>query len=101
MLQRGGWALDVAYHICAVLPVDVAEAHELALLGHYLETARGLGCTLPDAETAWAQYREAAIYGYYLWAITRRVDPPIIAQFFQRLGSAVSRHESHALLGVP
>jgi hypothetical protein len=35
-----------------------------------------------------------------LWAITRRVDPPIIVQFNQRLGAAVARHGSHALLGV-
>ena len=33
---------------------------------------------LPGEEEAWQQYREAVIYGYYLWGITRRVDPPII-----------------------
>jgi hypothetical protein len=100
LLQRGGWALDLAYHICAVLPVDVAEREERALLDHYLGTMRGLGCDLPDREEAWRQYREAAIYGFYLWSITRRVDPPIIELFVNRLGQAVTRHESHALLGV-
>ena len=25
VLQRGTWAIDVAYHLCAVLPVDLAE----------------------------------------------------------------------------
>ena len=100
LLQRGGWALDVAYHLCAVLPVETAEAEERRLLGEYLEAMRGHGFDMPAEEDAWAQYREAVIYGYYLWAITRRVDPPIIEQFVDRLGKAVTRHESHALLGV-
>ncbi|WP_324696267.1 phosphotransferase [Novosphingobium aerophilum] len=100
LLQRGGWALDVAYHVNAVLCVDVAEAEERRLLGEYLSMMRGHGLAMPGDEEAWRQYREAAIYGYYLWAITRRVDPPIIATFVDRLGKAVTRHESHALLGI-
>lgn len=100
LLQRGGWALDVAYHVNAVLPVDVAAAEERRLLAHYLGVMRGKGFAMPDDETAWAQYREAAIYGYFLWAITRRVDPPIIELFTDRLGQAVMRLESHALLGI-
>jgi hypothetical protein len=100
LLQRGGWALDVAYHVAAVLPVEVAEREERVLLDHYLATARALGCELPEREEAWLQYRESALYGYYLWAITRRVEPAIITLFVQRLGSAVARHESHRLLGL-
>lgn len=100
LLQRGGWALDVAYHLCAVLPVEVAAREERRLLGEYLAIMRGHGFTMPDEEAAWAQYREAVLYGYYLWAITRRVDPPIINLFFNRLGMACDRHGSFALLGV-
>jgi aminoglycoside phosphotransferase (APT) family kinase protein len=100
LLQSGGWALDVAYHIAAVLPVAVAEVEERALLAHYLSGMAALGCTMPDAETAWRQYREAPAYGYYLWSITRRVDPAIIDVFVERLGKAVARHDSFALLGV-
>ena len=100
LLQRGGWALDVAYHVNAVLPVEVAAAEERRLLGHYLGVMRAKGFAMPDDETAWAQYREAAIYGYFLWSITRRVDPPIIELFTDRLGQAVMRLESHALLGI-
>lgn len=100
LLQSGGWALDVAYHLAAVLPVEIAESDERRLLNDYLATMRGLGCPMPDEEEAWFQYREALIYGYYLWAITRRVDPPIINMFVNRLGLAVSRHDSHGLLGV-
>ena len=100
LLQRGGWALDVAYHIAAVLPVAVAEASERALLASYLDTMRGLGAEVPDIETAWQEYRKAAVYGYYLWSITRRVDPAIINIFVGRLGAAVTRHDSYRLLGV-
>ncbi len=100
ILQRGSWALDVAYHINAVLPVEVAEHEERRLLGHYLETMRGLGADIPDMETAWADYRMALVYGYYLWSITRRVEPAITHLFTQRLGHAVMRHGSFGLLGV-
>ena len=44
--------------------------------------------------------RHPAVYGYYLWAITRRVDPPIIRTFTARLGAAVTRHDSFGLLGL-
>jgi len=100
LLQSGGWALDVAYHIAAVLPVETAEHEERALLTHYLAEMRSLGAEMPDPETAWAQYREAPAYGYYLWGITRRVDPPIIETFVPRLGLSVARHDSFGLLGV-
>jgi hypothetical protein len=100
LLQRGGWALDVAYHIAAVLPVELAEQEEWTLLRHYLEVARGFGNDVPDFETAQAQYRAAPVYGYYLWAITRRVDPPIINVFVDRLGKSVTRHDSFRLLGL-
>ena len=100
LLQRGGWALDVAYHTAAVLPVELAEKEERVLLNHYLDTVRSLGGVAPDRDEAWAQYRMSVVYGYFLWSITRRVDPAIINVFVNRLGSAVTRHESFKLLGV-
>jgi len=100
VLQRGGWAVDVAYHLCAVLPVELAETEERRLLGHYLGLARGHGLAMPDDEEAWLQYREAVMYGFYMWGITRRVAPDITVLFTDRLGRAVMRHDSFALLGV-
>jgi hypothetical protein len=100
VLQRGGWALDVAYHIAAVLPVELAERCERSLLRHYLDMARRCGASVPGEEEAWALYRSAVVYGYYLWAITRRVEPAIINTFVGRLGAAVTRHDSYRLLGV-
>jgi hypothetical protein len=100
VLQRANWSIDVAYHLCAVLPVELAEKEERNLLNHYLDLARGHGLSVPDAEEAWRQYRESVMYGYYMWGITRRVAPDITVQFTDRLGRAVMRHESHALLDV-
>ena len=100
ILQSGGWALDVVYRLNAILPVELAEREERRLLNHYLDTARGLGSAIPDPETAWTQYRASIVYGYYLWAITRKVDPAITVTFNQRLGSAVARLDSYKLLGV-
>lgn len=100
LVQRGHWALDVAYHIGSVLPVEVAEREERHLLQHYLDALRGHGGEAPDFDTAWLEYRRAPVYGFYHWAITQRVDPPITRQAFQRLGAAVTRHESYKLLGL-
>ena len=98
LLQKGSWALDVPYHICAILDVADAEREERRLLQHYLDSVRALGGEAPDWDTAWVRYRISIVYGYYLWSITRRVDPAIITVFVQRLGSSVSRHDSYELL---
>lgn len=100
LLQKGSWALDVAYHVAAVLEIEVAQREERALLAHYLQTVRGLGGQTPTPDAAWLQYRISSVYGFYLWSITRRVDPAIINVFVPRLGAAVTRHESYRLLGV-
>jgi aminoglycoside phosphotransferase (APT) family kinase protein len=100
VLQSGTWALDVAYHLNAVLPVEVAEKEERRLVGDYLARMRAAGMDMPADEDAWTQYREAVAYGLFMWAITRRVDPPIIHRFTDRLGKAAMRHETFRLLGV-
>lgn len=100
LVQRGNWALDVAYHIAAILPVELAEREERKLLNHYLDTLRSLGCEAPDREKAWDDYRAAQIYGFYHWAITRRVQPEITHEFTRRLGAGVMRHDTYQLLGL-
>jgi aminoglycoside phosphotransferase (APT) family kinase protein len=100
VVQRGSWALDVAYHVGAVLSVDDRTSHERALLRHYLDAARAFGADVPDDALAWDQYRDALVYGYYMWAITQRVERPVIEEFVARLGRAVEAHESLDRLGV-
>lgn len=100
LIHRGHWSLDVSYHIASVLPVEVAEREERRLLNHYLEALKSHGGEAPDQESAWEEYRCAPVYGYYHWAITQRVHPPITHQAFLRLGSAITRHESYKRLGL-
>lgn len=100
LVQRGHWAQDVAYHMCAILPVEVAEREERRLLDHYLDAVRKLGGAAPDRETAWEDYRCAQVYGFYHWAIAQRVEAPIIKIFIRRLGAGVTRHDTYSLLGL-
>jgi len=100
LLQIGGWALDVAYHINATLPAEAAEREERALLRHYLDTVKSLGGEVPGDDEAWEQYRLSPVYGFFLWAITRNVAADITNTFVERLGKAVYRHGSYGLLGV-
>jgi aminoglycoside phosphotransferase (APT) family kinase protein len=100
VVQRGPWELDVAYHLAAVLDTPDRERSERALLGHYLDAVRARGGEPPSAAEAWDRYRDALAYGYFMWAITRRVERPVIEAFVGRLGSAVEHHDSLARLGV-
>lgn len=100
LIQRGNWAQDVAYHIAAVLPEEIAAHEERALLAHYLNRVRAHGGSVPGPEQAWDDYRAAQIYGYYHWAITTRVDPQIVDIFVQRLGAGIERHDTYTLLGL-
>jgi aminoglycoside phosphotransferase (APT) family kinase protein len=100
LIQHGNWAQDVAYHICSVLPEQVAEREERALLQHYLDCVHQHGGSAPQLDQAWEDYRAAQIYGFYHWAITTRVDPEIVNVAVQRLGSGIERHDTYALLGL-
>jgi aminoglycoside phosphotransferase (APT) family kinase protein len=99
--QRGPWELDVAYHLVAVLDVGDRERSEADLLAHYLEAVRAHGGEPVPFADAWDAYRDALAYGYFMWAITQRVERPIIDTFVTRLGSAVQAHESLDRLGAP
>jgi aminoglycoside phosphotransferase (APT) family kinase protein len=100
LLQRGNWAQDVAYHIGAVLPEEVAVREERALLAHYLDRLNAHGGVAPNLAEAWDDYRIAQIYGYYHWVITQLSEPRIVETFVQRLGAGVERHDTYALLGL-
>jgi aminoglycoside phosphotransferase (APT) family kinase protein len=100
VVQQGSWALDVAYHLGAVLDVGERRASERALLEHYLACLAAAGAPAPNADAAWFDYRAHLAYGYFMWAITQMVDPPIIATFTRRLGLAVADHDAFGLLGV-
>jgi len=98
--QYGAWALDVAYHLAAVLEPDDRERSERDLVDHYLDCLARGGVTPPDRDDAWWQYRAHLPYGFFLWAITRAVERPVIEHLTRRLGLAVAWHDSLDLLGV-
>jgi aminoglycoside phosphotransferase (APT) family kinase protein len=98
VLQKGEWAQDVAYHLAAVLAPEDRRAHERALLDYYRDQLAAMGGPRLDAEEAWLRYRAAMIYGYFLWAITQRVDPAITEVFTHRLGLAVDDLDSFAVV---
>jgi len=98
ILQKGNWAQDVAYHLAAVLTPDDRRTNERALLGEYCARLKALGGPDIAADTAWYSYRIALVYGYYLWAITRKVDPEITDTFVYRLGTAVDDLDAFDLL---
>src|SRR5262249_3327638 len=100
VVQWGAWELDVAYHVGAVVEIADRERSERALLAHYLDAVRSFGGVTPSPDAAWDGYRAALVYGYFMWAITQRVERPIIETFVARLGAAVEAHESFERLGV-
>jgi hypothetical protein len=100
LLQRNSWALDVSYHVGAALSVDDRRSSETDLLRGYLERLSAHGVEAPSWDAAWNSYREHMAYGYYLWAITRFVEPTITHEFVKRLGTAVTDLETYRLLDV-
>lgn len=100
LLQRSSWAIDLAYHISAVLSVEAREASQKILISHYLDCLRKYGVAAPSEEHAWNEYRAHMAYGYYVWAITRKVEPQITHEFVKRLGSAVDSLGTYEILGI-
>lgn len=100
VLQRGPWYVDLAYHISAVLDEDDRCAHERDLLDEYVGLRRSMGDDLPAPSVAWDRYREALVYGWYMWAITYRVNPELSQAFSRRLGAAAAFHDTLGLLGA-
>jgi Phosphotransferase enzyme family len=100
ILQKGNWAQDVAYHLAAVLSPEDRRIHERVLLDEYRARLKSLGGPDLDSDLSWCCYRAAMIYGYYLWAITRKVEAEIINEFVTRLGIAADDLQSFELLDV-
>ena len=48
LVQRGGWYMDVGYHLASTLPVEVRRHHEDDLLRHYLDHLQALGVDAPS-----------------------------------------------------
>ena len=94
LVQRGAWSVDVGYHIASTLEVDDRRRSEDDLLKHYLDRLAATGVDAPSWESGRQAVRSGMLHGFFLWAITYKVEAAVIAILLQRLGTAVSDHEA-------
>lgn len=92
LVQRGGWYVDVGYHIASTLTVEERRRTEGDLLRHYLDALASHGLTPPAWDDAWRAIAFGMVHGFYLWGITTKVQPAITATLLHRLGTAVADH---------
>jgi len=50
------------------------------------------GVTQPSWEEAWPAIAFGMLHGFFLWGITKKVQPAIIETLLHRLGTAVADH---------
>lgn len=98
--EFGHWSMDVAYHLATALDPAHRADQERELLAFYLQRLAEEGGPHMSVDEAWEDYSVAPVYGYFLWAMTRRVVPHITEELTQRLGKSVLDHDSLELLGV-
>jgi hypothetical protein len=96
LIQRAPWYLDVGYHIGCTLSPEDRRRSESDLLAYYLDRLRGEGVEAPSWDEAVQRSGRGLLYGFFLWAITLKVAPPITTVMLERLGSAVADHVAYA-----
>jgi hypothetical protein len=101
LVQRGPWYLDVGYHLGCTLSPEDRRRTESDLLAHYLDRLRAEGADPPSWDDARRDIRLGLLYGFFLWAITLKVDPLITTAMLERLGTAVADHEAYASVEIP
>ena len=65
------------------------------LLAHYLDRLRFETADAPSWDEARRSLGMGLVYGFFLWAITLKVAPPITTAMLERLGCAVADHEAY------
>jgi hypothetical protein len=93
LVQRGPWYLDVGYHLASALTVQDRRANERELVTLYLDRLAAGGVNVPSTTDIWQGLRQGFLHGFYLWAITLKVEPAITSELLERLGSAVDDHD--------
>jgi hypothetical protein len=98
--EFGHWSRDVAYNVAGSLTPEDRRSNDRDLLAEYLAQLRSAGVEAPSFDEAWEDVRASAVYGYFLWSITRRVREPVTLEMNRRLGLAVAEYDSFAVLKV-
>ncbi|MCV7380951.1 aminoglycoside phosphotransferase [Mycobacterium alsense] len=94
LVQRGGWYLDVGYHIASTLTVPERRRTERDLLRHYLDALAARGVTPPPFDDARRTIARGMLHGFFLWSITTKQPPAVITTLLHRLGTAVADHDA-------
>lgn len=94
LVQRGPWYIDVGYHLASSLTIEDRRKSEADLVKHYLARLAAGGVTPPGLDDAWFGIRRGIVHGFYLWGITRKVDPSITSVLLERLGTAAADHDA-------
>lgn len=97
LVQRGGWCLDVGYHIASTLTVPERRRTERDLLRHYLDALAARGVTPPPFDEARRAIARGMLHGFFLWSITTKQPPAVITTLLHRLGTAVADHDALAV----
>lgn len=95
LVQRGPWYIDVGYHVACTMNTNERRGSEADLLAHYLDRLRHEAGHTPSWDDAWRSIGMGMMYGFFLWAITLKVAPPITSAMLERLGSAVADHNAY------
>ena len=95
LVQRGPWYLDVGYHLGCTMPTEERRRTEHDLLRHYLDRLRVVAADAPSWDDARRLVGVGLVYGFFLWAITLKVAPPITTAMLERLGTAVADHDAY------
>jgi hypothetical protein len=101
LVQAGPWYLDVGYHLACTIGVEDRRRTERDLLAHYLDRLEAEGGEPPAWDDAWRSIRMGILYGFFLWAITLKVAPPVTTVMLERLGTAVADHDAYSSVGTP
>jgi hypothetical protein len=96
LVQGAPWYLDVGYHLGCTLDPAERRRSEADLLAHYLERLRAEGVDPPCHDELRRGVALGLLYGFYLWAITLKVAPPVTTEMLRRLGSAVEDHDAYS-----
>jgi hypothetical protein len=94
LVQRGPWYIDVGYHIASTLTVADRRNNERDLLAAYLDRLQSYGIVTPSVDSALQLLSRGILHGLYLWGITTKVDPSIIAELLHRMGTAAADHDA-------
>ncbi len=95
LVQQGPWYLDVGYHLGCTMNTQERRRTESELLDLYLDRVRFEGADPPSREDPRRQIDFGLVYGFFLWAITLKVAPPVTTAMLERLGTAVADHEAY------